>query len=126
MIQPFLDDYRDYYKIEQSNGNDNTIIKITCTDTNGYRKAVLENIDIEETNEIYGYDVTKEKYKNYIVEIKPDQDLNIMSLETNLVTTFNDLQSEYHQTHTFSDLNEPTFTLEEIKAMLTEAKEKLA
>ena len=127
MIQIYLDqynEYSDYFKIEQSEDKDNEIIKITCTDTDGYSKATSDNIaDIEKAKEIWGYDISKEKYKNYIVEIKLDQDLNIMSLETNLVKTFNDLQSEYHQTYTFSDLNEPTFTLEEIKAMLTEAKE---
>lgn len=127
LIQPYFDVYNennDYFKIEQSEGKDNTIIKITCTDTDGYSKAISDNItDIEKAKEIWGYDISKERFKNYTIEFSLDQDLNIVTLKINRVKTFDDLQSEYHQTYIFSDLNEPTFTLEEIKAILTEAKE---
>ena len=115
-------EYKDCFSLSQSEEGDDIVLTITCEDLDSFTEQILAKAEVDVYDQ-QGIRVSDNRYTQFDTKIVLDADQNVKLVEMRAGKDFGDgLVTDSFTTTEFSELSDPTYTLEELKQMMEEAR----
>lgn len=115
-------EYKDCFSLSQSKEGDDIVLTITCEDLDSFTEQILAKAEVDVYDQ-QGIRVSDNRYTQYDIKIVLDADQNVKLVEMRAGKDFGDgLVTDSFTTTEFSELSDPTYTVEELKQMMEEAR----
>ena len=115
-------EYKDCFSLSQSEEGDDIVLTITCVDLDSFTEQILAKAEVDVYDQ-QGIRVSDNRYTQFDIKIVLDADQNVKLVEMRAGKDFGDgLVTDAFTTTEFSELSDPTYTLEELKQMMEEAR----
>ena len=115
-------EYKDCFSLSQSEEGDDIVLTITCEDLDSFTEQILAKAEVDVYDQ-QGIRVSDNRYTQYDIKIVLDADQNVKLVEMRAGKDFGDgLVTDSFTTTEFSELSDPTYTVEELKQMMEEAR----
>ena len=115
-------EYKDCFSLSQSEEGDDIVLTITCVDLDSFTEQILAKAEVDVYDQ-QGIRVSDNRYTQYDIKIVLDADQNVKLVEMRAGKDFGDgLVTDSFTTTEFSELSDPTYTVEELKQMMEEAR----
>ncbi len=114
--------YKDCFDIALKKEGDDNIITITCSDLDAFTEEILSQAEVD----VYmqsGVRVSDNRYTQVEITITLDSNADVKSVHTSFGHDYGDGLTTNSETEiTFSALSDPTYSLEELKAMMEKVR----
>lgn len=98
------------------------MLTITCVDLDSFTEQILAKAEVDVYDQ-QGIRVSDNRYTQFDIKIVLDADQNVKLVEMRAGKDFGDgLVTDSFTTTEFSELSDPTYTVEELKQMMEEAR----
>ena len=115
-------EYKDCFSLSQSEEGDDIVLTITCVDLDSFTEQILAKAEVDVYDQ-QGIRVSDNRYTQFDTKIVLDADQNVKLVEMRAGKDFGDgLVTDSFTTTEFSELSDPTYTLEELKQVMEEAR----
>ena len=115
-------EYKDCFSLSQSEEGGDIELTITCVDLDSFTERILAKAEVDVYDQ-QGIRVSDNRYTQYDIKIMLDADQNVKLVEMRAGKDFGDgLVTDSVTTTEFSELSDPTYTVEELKQMMEEAR----
>ena len=115
-------EYKDCFSLSQSEEGGDIELTITCVDLDSFTERILAKAEVDVYDQ-QGIRVSDNRYTQYDIKIVLDADQNVKLVEMRAGKDFGDgLVTDSVTTTEFSELSDPTYTVEELKQMMEEAR----